>query len=131
MHATFEWSNLEKASELEDMVIDLGCNVDDSLAGFDSSPEDDKWHENDTPAHDIDNNLALDTGVLFISTKNKKVVTNVKKVDCPTLICANTGERRIYEVSKKIGMDDKAWADEESKANVNCFKDIQATSNHL
>ena len=121
MHATHGYSNLEEVPDLEDMVMDLVGNHDNSLIGSDSSNKNNKLHKNDTPAHDFDNNLALDTGGNSPSVQNKKVVTSIRKTEHPILMCTKTGERKINEVSKIIGIDDKAWADEESMANMICF----------
>ena len=82
------------SKDLEDVIYDNDLSVES-----DGGNENDKWHDIPklckVPELDFKNDLALDTGVTFTSVRNKKLVTDITKVEHPILMYRNTGEQKI------------------------------------
>ena len=56
--------------------------------------------------------------------KNKDLVDNVSKTECPIQMRTNAGSIVIEKQGEVLGLDAKAWVDEESVANMFSFSDM-------
>ena len=75
---------------------------------------------------DLDFNwsVILDTGSTFTSIKNKDLVINMEEADEPIQMRTNTGGRKLNKQGEVIGLETRAWIDEQSVANIFGFSDI-------
>ena len=73
---------------------------------------------------DFNWSVILDTGSTFTSMKNKDLVVNVEQAEYPIQMRTNTGSREIERQGEVLGLDAKAWIDEDSVANIFSFSDL-------
>ena len=66
----------------------------------------------------MSNVVILDSGSMFTSIKDRKLLDNIKMTNLPLVMKTNTGERRLKEHGTLPGFKQKAWLDEDSITNI-------------